>query len=54
MTASVIDAVRALLPRIRAAADDTESGRRVPRAIVDGLIDAGVFRLCVPRSLGGL
>ena len=54
MTATVIDAVRALVPRIRAAADEIEAGRRVPRAIVDGMIDAGLFRLCVPRSLGGL
>jgi hypothetical protein len=47
----VIDAVRALVPRIRAAADETEAGRRVPRAIVDGLIDAGVFRsACRGRS----
>jgi alkylation response protein AidB-like acyl-CoA dehydrogenase len=50
----MLDAVRALVPRIRAAADEIEAGRRLPRPIVDALIDAGVFRLCVPRSLGGL
>jgi indole-3-acetate monooxygenase len=50
----VIAAVRELLPRIRAAADEVEAGRRLPRELVHALADAGVFRLCVPRALGGL
>jgi alkylation response protein AidB-like acyl-CoA dehydrogenase len=50
----VIDAVRALLPRIRAAADDIEARRRLPAELVGALADTAVFRLCVPRSLGGL
>jgi len=50
----MIEAVRALVPRIRAAADATEANRRVSRDLVDALTDAGVFRLCVPRALGGL
>ena len=50
----MLDAVRALVPRIRAAADATEAERRVPRDLVDALIDTGVFRLCVPRALGGV
>jgi alkylation response protein AidB-like acyl-CoA dehydrogenase len=50
----VTDAVRALVPRIRAAADATEAERRVPRDVVDALVAAGVFRLCVPRALGGV
>jgi alkylation response protein AidB-like acyl-CoA dehydrogenase len=50
----VIDAVLPILPRIRAAGDEIEAGRRVPVALVHALADAGVFRLCVPRKLGGL
>ncbi|MGH7893274.1 MAG: acyl-CoA dehydrogenase family protein, partial [Candidatus Binatia bacterium] len=50
---AVIDAVRALLPRIRATADEIEAGRHVPLELVQALADASVFRLCVPRALGG-
>jgi alkylation response protein AidB-like acyl-CoA dehydrogenase len=50
----VIDGVRELLPRIRATADAIEAGRRLPLELVHALADAGVFRLCVPRALGGL
>jgi alkylation response protein AidB-like acyl-CoA dehydrogenase len=49
----VIGALAPILPRIRAAADEIETGRRLPRDLVEALVDAGVFRLCVPRSLGG-
>jgi alkylation response protein AidB-like acyl-CoA dehydrogenase len=51
--AVVIEAVRELLPRIRAAADAIEAGRRLPIELVHALADAGVFRLCVPRAVGG-
>jgi len=47
-------AVRALAPRIREAADEIENGRRLPPTLVGELTRAGAFRLCVPRSLGGL
>src|SRR6185295_2323603 len=49
-----LDAVRALAPRIRELADETEAGRRLPLPLVKELVEAGAFRLCVPRSLGGL
>ncbi len=31
-----------------------ERDRRVPQAVLDALRDAGLFRLLVPRSLGGV
>src|SRR4051812_50220308 len=52
--ADVVAAATALDPQVRAAADDIEQQRRLPAAVVAALADAGVFRMCVPRSLGGL
>jgi alkylation response protein AidB-like acyl-CoA dehydrogenase len=46
--------VALLLPAVRAAADEIEQGGRLPRSIVDGMVAAGVFKLCVPRELGGV
>lgn len=42
-----------LLPGIRARREEIERGRRLPRDLVDRLIGTGVFRLAVPRALGG-
>jgi alkylation response protein AidB-like acyl-CoA dehydrogenase len=53
MLASPIAAARELAPRIRAAADAIEAGRRLPADLVAALAAAGIFRMCVPRSLGG-
>jgi alkylation response protein AidB-like acyl-CoA dehydrogenase len=44
---------RALAPAIAAAADAIERNREVPRKIADALIEAGFYRLLLPRSLGG-
>lgn len=49
----MIDVVRALAPDIRAQADHIERERRLPLELVHALARAGVFRLCVPRGLGG-
>lgn len=35
-------------------ADASEASRRLAEPVVDALRDAGLFRLCVPASLGGL
>ena len=48
-----LERARALAPAIEAAADDIEQERRLPRSLVAALHDAGLFRLLLPRSLGG-
>lgn len=44
---------RALAPRIAAAADKIEQERRIVQPLLDELIDAGLFKLLLPRWLGG-
>jgi alkylation response protein AidB-like acyl-CoA dehydrogenase len=54
MTAQhVLEAVRALAPTIADRAAETESGRRVPRDLLDQLVGAGCFRMLLPPSHGG-
>lgn len=45
--------VRALGPAILAHRDEMEASRRMPRRLVAAMADAGLFRLSMPRSLGG-
>lgn len=49
----LVEAARALAPAIRAAAPSIERERRLPDAIVKAMKQAGVFRMTMPRSLGG-
>jgi indole-3-acetate monooxygenase len=51
--ASVLDAVQRLAPIIRQHADTAERERCLPKPVVRELVDAGVFRMLVPRALGG-
>jgi len=44
---------RDLAPLIAAAADRIEAERRVPADIMAALHDAEMFRMCLPRSMGG-
>ena len=46
-------AVRELDPKIRAAANEIELGRRLPLHIVHDMQRAGVFRMSMPRAWSG-
>ena len=49
----LLAAARKLAPAIRAAAEEIERDRSLPEAIVQALADAGLYRMFLPRSLGG-
>ena len=49
----LLAAVRALAPRLTAAADEIEAARTLPETLVQALVDAGFYRMYLPRSLGG-
>src|SRR5947208_639601 len=48
-----LDRARELRPMLAAAGDAIERGREVTPKIVDALIDNGIFRILLPKSLGG-
>ncbi|MGH2371180.1 MAG: acyl-CoA dehydrogenase family protein, partial [Chloroflexota bacterium] len=50
---SLLNAARALAPRIAAAGDQIEAERRLPEPLVGALVEAGLFKMLLPRSLGG-
>jgi alkylation response protein AidB-like acyl-CoA dehydrogenase len=51
--AALIAAARALAPRVAAEGDEIERNRRLPAWLTDGLRAEGLFRMLVPRQLGG-
>ena len=48
---SPLDAARKLAPQIRAAADEGEALRELPRGLFEALFDAGLIHLALPRSI---
>jgi alkylation response protein AidB-like acyl-CoA dehydrogenase len=50
---SPLELARDLAPKIRAAADEIDAERELPRPLFEALADAGLFHLAVPRSVGG-
>lgn len=51
--ADILAAARALGPMIRGEAEAIEAAGRLTPKVVDGLKQAGVFRMTMPRALGG-
>ena len=45
---------QAVLARIADAGDAIERERQIPQDVIDAMVDQGLFRLLVPRSVGGL
>lgn len=52
-TINPVAVARALGPRIEAASDAIEAGRRLPEELVAALHEARLFRMLTPRSVGG-
>src|SRR5205085_569859 len=51
--ADYLERARTLGPTIASFADRTEAERRLPAPLADALHEAGLFRMLLPRSLGG-
>ncbi|HEY7293951.1 MAG TPA: acyl-CoA dehydrogenase family protein [Dehalococcoidia bacterium] len=49
----LIAAARALAPRIRELAEETERGRQLPAELVDAFREAGFWRMWTPPEFGG-
>jgi indole-3-acetate monooxygenase len=50
---SLLGAARRLHPLVRDHAEAAERNRRVDRAVIEALLDDGLFHLSVPRAFGG-
>jgi alkylation response protein AidB-like acyl-CoA dehydrogenase len=48
-----LERARELSPELEAAAEEIERRRELPEAIVEALVERGLFRLLLPRALGG-
>jgi alkylation response protein AidB-like acyl-CoA dehydrogenase len=51
---SFIDAAAALAPLIEASQEESERSRRLPTSLVEAMAQSGLFRLWIPRCLGGV
>jgi alkylation response protein AidB-like acyl-CoA dehydrogenase len=52
-TTEVLDAVRRLRPAITARSEEIERAGTLPQDLIDELVDAGVWRMYVPKAFGG-
>lgn len=52
-THPILEAARALAPRIRESAQAIEEGRRLPLDLVKAMKEAGIFGMTMPRAWGG-
>ena len=53
-TTSILEAVRALTPQIQSQLEQMEADRRLPLELAQAMAKIGIFRLMIPKSLGGL
>ena len=53
-TRSLLETARAIEPVIKAHRDEAERNRQLSRPVFEALADAGLFKLFVPKILGGL
>jgi len=53
VTLSPLETARKVAPLIRASAAETDAQRELPRPLFEAMADAGLFRLALPRTLGG-
>jgi alkylation response protein AidB-like acyl-CoA dehydrogenase len=53
LASDYIERARELGPELDAAAEEIELRRELPEPIVEGLVERGLFRLLLPRALGG-
>jgi len=51
---AILARVASVVPQVQAAAEAIEAQRRLPEALLDALHGAQLFRLLLPRSVGGL
>ena len=52
-SAAYIARVREIAPMLAAASGEIDAERRLPEPIIDALIERGLLRLLLPKSLGG-
>src|SRR5581483_2257321 len=51
---SLLETARGFRPRILAAREQIEAGRRLPDGLASDLAHAGLFRIALPAAYGGL
>lgn len=51
---NILDTARELAPLVRDAAEESERGRHLAPHVAKALKEAGIFRMAIPRALGGL
>lgn len=49
----VLEKIEKFLPEVIAAAEEIEESRSVPPYLIEKMLDAGIFRMMLPKSIGG-